>query len=106
MSATSTTTWQWSSEVLAFARKEGVEGYLEPLRQATVRLFPTLSSLRVLKEDDPEISDLSCVTYEIRVPHQDVPDFVEANHLWTDELYRICPAPLVCNFVLLLFRDE
>ena len=99
MSATSTAAWQWSQEVLAYARARGIETYLEPLRLATGRLFPTAQSLRVLKEDDPEIRDLSGVTFEVHVPQQDVPDFVEANHRWTDELYKVCPAPLVCHFV-------
>ena len=106
MSATSAAVWQWSPEVITFARAQGIDAYLEPLRQATCRLFPTARTLRIIKEDDPEIRDLSSITYEVCVPYQDVPDFVETHRRWVDELYKICPAPRVCDFVLSLLLDE
>ncbi len=48
MSATSTT-GQWSPEVLTYAREQGVEEYLGPLRLATLRVYPTARELRVFR---------------------------------------------------------
>jgi hypothetical protein len=98
------TTWQWPADVLAFAAQHQVVDYLDPLRDATRRLFPTANSLRVFLECDPEIRDDWHIVFEVRAPKQDVPDFVQAVHSWTDEKYRICPAPLVCTFLLTLHR--
>ncbi len=102
--ATATTSWQWAAEVLAFAAEHQVADFLEPLLDATRNVFPTASSLRVVVENDPEIRDDGHIVFEVRVPKHDIPDFVKAVHFWTDELYRICPAPLVCTFRLTLLR--
>jgi hypothetical protein len=34
----------------------------------------------------------------------EVPDFRTAKRRWHEELFRHCPAPLVCNFRLTLIR--
>jgi hypothetical protein len=34
------TTWQWPADVLAFAARNQVSAYLDPLLEATGRLFP------------------------------------------------------------------
>jgi hypothetical protein len=99
----STTPWQWSKDVLAFAAEYRVADYLEPLREATLRLVPT-ASLQVLLKLDPELRDDWHIVFEVRAPKKDVPHFVHAVHSWTDELYRVCPAPLVCTFQLSLHR--
>jgi hypothetical protein len=98
------TPWQWSPEVLDFAVRHQVDRYLDPLLTATRQLFPTAREFRVLLEDDPEINDDWHIVFELQVPMSDVPDFVQAQHRWIDELYRICPAPLVCIFRLGLTR--
>jgi hypothetical protein len=100
--ATTTTAWQWPAEVLAFAAQQQVQAYLEPLREATGRVFPTLDTLKITLEGDPEIRDDWHIVFWVRVPQPDIPHFVEAQHRWIDELYRICPAPLVCTFRLVL----
>jgi hypothetical protein len=53
---------------------------------------------------DPEIRDLRQIIFEVVVPLEDEPHFVEALNRWTSELMRICPAPLVGPFCLLLLR--
>ena len=94
------TAWQWPAEVLDFASRFQVGAYLDPLLDATRRLFPTARELRVFLEDDPEIRDDWHIVFDVRVPRADVPQFVNAQHFWIDELYRLCPAPLVCTFRL------
>jgi hypothetical protein len=95
-------TWQWPADVLAFAAEQKVQAYLDPLLEATYRVFPTLESLRVTVEQDQELRDVRWIVFEVRVPERDIPDFVKAVHAWTDEKYRVCPAPLVCTFPLFL----
>jgi hypothetical protein len=97
-------TWQWPANVLAFATQHQLESYLDPLLQATRHLFPTAQNLRVFLEEDRELRDDWHIVFEVGVNAQDVPDFVKAVHAWTDELHRICPAPLVCTFCLALLR--
>jgi hypothetical protein len=102
MSALTTpkTTSQWPADVLGFATQHQVADYLGPLWQALRQLFPTAEALRVFLEDDPEIRDDRHIVFDVRVPRDDVPDFVAAKRRWHDELFRVCPAPLACIFRL------
>ena len=97
---TQATGWQWPAEVLTYAAERGVQAYLDPLREALYRVFPTLQSLRVFVEQDQELRDVRCIVFEVAVPEQDIPDFVQAMHVWSREKFRVCPAPLVCEFCL------
>lgn len=99
--ATTTTEWQWPTDVLDFAAKHNVQSYLDPLLLATQRLFPT-AQLRASVQTDPEIRDDVHIILEAHLPHQDVPDYVDAQHQWIRALMAICPAPLTCIFRLLL----
>jgi hypothetical protein len=96
--------WSWPADVLEFARRQRVDGYLQPLLEATRGLFPKARDLKVFLEGDPEIRDDWHIVFEVCVSPADVPHFLPAKHFWTDELYRICPAPLVCTFRLILLR--
>ena len=98
--------WQWSPDVLEFAARSKVEPYLTPLLQATRGLFPTAKSLKVFLDSDPEIRDDRHIVFEVEVPRADIPSYVKAQHFWVDELYRVCPAPLVCTFRLALIPVE
>ena len=93
-------TWQWPPEVVTYAMKFNVADYLEPLRQATLRLFPTAQSLRIYLQDDPEIRDLTFLIFELRVPEADIPNWLEAYSRWEDEFYGLLPRPHQCPFVL------
>jgi hypothetical protein len=103
---TTATAWQWPADVLDFAARNQVKPYLEPLLEATRRVYPTLRSLAVTLELDPEIPDDWHIVFWVRVPKEDVPHFVEALHQWNDEQSRICPAPLACIFRLVLMLDS
>jgi hypothetical protein len=98
------TPWQWSEDVLAFARPFGVEDALGPFLEATRRLFPTALSLEVSLEPDPGIAGLTFFVFDLRVPRADVPDYVKASHAWTDELRRLVPPSNPCPFCLHLHR--
>jgi hypothetical protein len=96
--------WQWPEEVLSFARQAGVEASLDPLVEATRRLFPTALGAEVYVTVDPEIRGVSWIVFDVRVPLADVPDFLEADRQWSEKLDRCCPAPLVHAFCLRLER--
>jgi hypothetical protein len=101
---TPATAWQWPADVLTYAAERGVQAYLEPLREAVYRIFPTVQGLRIFVEQDQELRDVRWIVFEVEVPKQDVPDFVQAVHAFGDEKRRICPGPLVCEFCLTLIR--
>jgi hypothetical protein len=90
----------WPADVLAFAVQNKVDAYLDPLLDATLKLFPTARSIENFLEDDPEIRDDTYIVFEVRVPRTDVPDFVQMQHAWIDELNRVCPASSVGMFLL------
>ncbi len=96
----SATAWHWTPEVLAFAREQGVEGHLEPLRLATLHVFPTARELRVFQEDDPELRDVRWIVFEVFVPAEDLVNFVELTYRWSQESRAVCPSRLFHNFVL------
>ena len=94
----------WSPEVLEFAAQHQVRDLLDPLRLALDRLFPAARSIRLRLEEDPEIRDDCHLVFDVRVSRADVPDFGAAKRRWHEELFRLCPAPLVCLFRLTLVR--
>jgi hypothetical protein len=100
---TAVTQFAWPADVLEFAARHNIQGCLEQLLEETRRVFPTAQSLKILLEPDPEIQDDWHIDFEVEVPAGDVSDYVEAQHRWTRELYRCCPAPVVYFFRLGLF---
>ncbi len=103
MSAPATaTTWQWPADVVELAVRHQLDPYLDPMLAATRQVFPTARSLRVFREDDPELRDVTFIVFEVEVPRADVPNSVQAYRRWTDQLLRICPYPQQCLFTLTL----
>jgi hypothetical protein len=94
--------WQWPADVLDFAVKHHLDTYLDPLLEATRRVFPTVRDIRVLLECDAEARDLWYIVFEASVPEADLLNYVEAHGLWIRECRRVCPAPVFGNFVLTL----
>jgi len=101
---TTPTAERWLPDMLEFAVQHQVAYLLDPLRLALDRLFPTAQSVRVRLEEDPEIHDDRHLVFEVRVSRADVPDFGAAKRRWHDEVFRLCPVPLVCFFRLTLIR--
>src|SRR5262249_22140377 len=55
------------ADVVAFAAANQVEDCLQPLLEATHRLFPTARFVKVQIDDDPEIRDLRHILYNVQV---------------------------------------
>ena len=86
------------AEVLPFAARQGVHAYLRPVLEMTERIFPEAIRFNLFIEDDPEILDDSHLVVEVLLPALEPDQYVEAKFRWSDALFQICPAPLVCVF--------
>ncbi len=95
--------YPWPADVLAFAAREKVSQYLQPLLEATHRVFPT-AEVTVFFERDVELRDLEYIVFEVHVPLADLPDLLASRHQWSDETFRVCPAPWHGAFVFSLRR--
>lgn len=95
----------WPTDVVEFARRQHIEGYLEPLRQASTQMFPN-GSLRVYFSQDPEIDERQKIIFEMTVPKADIPEYVPAFHLWVEEKCRVCPSGPAYFFNLHLFETH
>jgi hypothetical protein len=100
---TTATHFQWPADVLEFAARHSLRPCLDPLLEATRRVFPTTQSVEVSLAYDPEVSEDWNIDFEVQVPAPDVPDFVAAIHRWNREMYRCSPGPQLCIFRLRLF---
>jgi hypothetical protein len=83
---------------VSFAADQGVDGYLPQVLEMTRRQFPAARRIDVNIEDDPEIVDDRHVVIAVEVPDLDPEEYVAAKFRWGQELFRLCPAPLVCVF--------
>jgi hypothetical protein len=92
--------YPWPADVLEFAAQQQVTPYLQPLLEATRRLFPTARRLEVKLYQDYELRDVRWILFDVEVAVTDVPDYVQAVHACSDELRRICPAPLAHNLLI------
>jgi hypothetical protein len=104
--ATVATQFHWPADVLDFAARQNLGDYLEPLRQATQRVFSMARRTNVILEKDPEIPGDWHITFEVRVLDLSSADASEARNHWITELFSSCPAPLACFFRLLLLLGE
>ncbi len=96
------TAWQWPADVKQFAASHEAEQYLEPLREALARLFPTAVHASVEVYQDPELRDERWILFQVQIPNSDVPDYVKAKRAWHDECMRICPSVKLWLFGLVL----
>jgi hypothetical protein len=94
--------YQWAPDVLDFARRHQVADYLDPLMDAIHRHFPNTESVRVFLEEDAEIRDEWSIVFEVRIAWPDLDAVHAARRRYKEDLFRICPAPLACLFVLTL----
>jgi hypothetical protein len=85
---------------LKFAAEQKVQTYLDPLLLATQGVFPTAQWVKVSLEADPEIRDDWHIVFGVKVPGLTASQGLAAQNQWNRELYRFCPAPLVCVFRL------
>lgn len=90
------------AEVVAFAVANQVEDFLQPLLEATHRIFPTARSVNVQIDDDPEIRDDRHILFEVKTPDTSLEEARQGRKAWIDELFRVCPATRICVFRLSL----
>jgi hypothetical protein len=95
-----------SPEVHAYTSKHGIEAPLQRLVEATPRIYPTATSIKVYMEQDVEDSDLWFIVFEVFVPSADIPDYVAAQRPWGEEWMRAYPPPRMHSFVLSLERAQ
>ena len=86
------------AEVLPFARKHGVDAYLYPVEKMTRRIFPDATRISLFIEEDPEVANDAHLVFEVVVPDLEPDQYVEAKWRWSQGLFEVCPAPLVCLF--------
>lgn len=90
------------AEVLAFAVASQVEDCLQPLLEATHRIFPTVRFVKVQIDDDPEIRDDRHILYNVQVAGLSLEQSRAAGKQWNQELFRICSPVRSCVFRLRL----
>jgi hypothetical protein len=87
---------------MAFAVASQVADYLNPLREAIHRIFPTARWVKVEIDEDPEIRDDRHILFEVKIPDVGLEGARQGRKAWMEDLFRVCPAPLVCVFRLSL----
>lgn len=86
------------SEVVAFAREQGVEKILTELVEWTRQVYPSAMRFDVFTENDPEIPD-RYIVFELETPLT-VEQTMAADDRWHEGWLRIYPYPRTCIFRL------
>jgi hypothetical protein len=90
------------ADVLAFAAANKVEDCLQPLLEATHRIFPTARYVKVEIDDDPELRDQRHILYNVQVAGLSLDESRAARNQWIEELLRICSPVRSCVFRMFL----
>ncbi|HTU18991.1 MAG TPA: hypothetical protein VMG10_13100 [Gemmataceae bacterium] len=94
----------FSPEVVAFAREYQAEHCLQPILEATHRIFPTASCIKVSVEEDPELRDNTEIVFEIHVAGLSRDQALAARRQWheaTLSVYRPLRKMLFCLYLKL-----
>jgi hypothetical protein len=81
----------FSPEVLAYAREHQGEHCLQPLLEATQRIFPAANSIKVSVENDPELSYNTQIVFHVQVSGLSLDEVRSANRQWNEENRRLYP---------------
>lgn len=81
----------FSPDVVAFAREHQGEQCLQPLLEATHRIFPTASSIKVGVEEDPELRDNTQIVFDVQVAGLPLDQVRAAEKQWYQEKIRLYP---------------
>src|SRR5262245_27812906 len=98
--------WTWSPEVLEFARANGVAQYLDPLLDATRRIFSHARWLKVYLSYDPEYPDWQTILFDVGVEPMPKDVRRQLDRQWGKEWQRIYEYPREPIFGLLLRSGE
>jgi hypothetical protein len=81
----------FSPDVIAFARAHQGEHCLQPLLEATHRIFPTARSVKVSVVEDPELSYNTQIVFHVQVVGLPLDEARTANDKWDQEMLRLYP---------------
>jgi hypothetical protein len=90
------------AEVVAFAAAHQAEHCLQPLLEATRRIFPTANFIKVYVANDPELRDNTQIIFDVQVSGLSLEEAQAADKQWGQELFRIYPPLRKMLFCLLL----
>lgn len=91
MASVNSVTWTWPADVLDFARENGIEQYLAPLREATYRVFPEATELHVSPARDYEDPTDRYLLWEIVTPWVDREAYRAQSRNWYQEAGKVIP---------------
>jgi len=69
-----------------------------------LRIFGEARKRSVVVHLDPEVEGLSWILFEVEVPWTTFEQARQADLEWYQETAALCPAPLLCNFSLIIRR--
>jgi hypothetical protein len=103
MSSVNSVTWTWPADVLAFAREQGIESSLGPLRTVAQAAFPALLDMRVSLQRDRDAPFGQFLAWEVIVPASDKDTYLEQVAAWYRDYAHALPSEsrhLVSLFVV------
>ncbi|MHB1426124.1 MAG: hypothetical protein ACYC3I_23420 [Gemmataceae bacterium] len=84
-------TGPFSPDVVAFAAAHRGEQCLQPLLEATHRIFPTACFVKVSVEEDPELRDNTEIVFDVQVAGLSRDETRAAREQWNQEMVRLYP---------------
>jgi hypothetical protein len=84
-------TGAFSPDVVAFAAAHHGEHCLQPLWEATQRIFPTAHFIKVSVEEDPELRDNTGIVFDVQVAGLSLDGVRAARRQWNQEMVRLYP---------------
>jgi hypothetical protein len=90
------------ADVMAFATANQVEHCLQPLLEATHRIFPTARSVKVSVEEDPELHDNTQIVFRVQVAGLSLEQARAVRRQWHEALLSIFRPTRKLLFCLLL----
>lgn len=81
----------FSPDVVAFAASHQGEHCLQPLLEATHRIFPTARSVEVSVVEDPELRDNTQIVFHVQVVGLPLDQARTAGDQWNQEMARLYP---------------
>lgn len=77
------------ADVVAFAANYQAESCLQPLLEATHRIFPTAQSVKVSVEEDPELRDNTQIVFRVQVAGLSLDQVRVARRQWHDAMRNV-----------------
>lgn len=90
-------------EVHAFVRERGLEPYFPQIVAILERVFAEANAMSVEVHEDPEVSGLRCLLFEVEVPW-DVDKTCAVQEQWYQETAKRIPTTLINEFSLVLYQ--